>query len=538
MKKHIQPRRYLVEFDSMDLPHVFADVLVIGTGAAGLRAAIEASEHADVLLVTKDEARESNTDYAQGGIAVELDSPDAFAGHIDDTLTVGCGLSDRATVETIVAEGPRRIRELMDWGAAFDREQGVLMLAREGGHSHPRIIHAQGDATGAEVEETLLRRAAESRRIHRLEHTFCVDLLTENGACLGAVLHSEARGMMLAWAHQTILASGGLGQIYRETTNPEVATGDGIALAYRVGAVLRDVEFVQFHPTTLYIAGASRALISEAVRGEGGVLVNRFGERFMPNYHPLAELAPRDVVSRAILKEMRRTNYTNVFLDLSALKDVDPKERFPRISEHCERFDIDIATDPIPVCPSAHYMVGGVETDLDGRSSVNSLLACGEAASSGLHGANRLGSNSLLEALVMGARAGRAAAEAVAQRGSDVAPRHLRSTLDTPKQRELDLIDVRNSLRSQMWRSVSIERSAEGLHDAEDRIDFWCSYVMDKVFDSRTGWILQNMLTVAKLITVLALRREESRGTHYRTDFPEMDDVNWQRHSSIRREEA
>jgi L-aspartate oxidase len=536
MKRHIDPRRFLLRFESHDLPHRFADVLVIGSGCAGLRAALAAAEHGSVLLVSKEALRESNTQYAQGGVAVMLSEHDSFQAHVDDTLWVGGGLCDRQVVETVVREGPPRIRELIAAGADFDEEAGSLVLTREGGHSHPRIIHAQGDATGAELERALLQQVHDCPDIHCLEHTFVVDLLTEDNEVLGAILSNQMQGLALVWAKQTILATGGGGQIYRETTNPEVATGDGVAIAYRAGAVVQDIEFVQFHPTTLYIAGASRWLISETVRGEGGHLVNDSGERFMPRYHPDAELAPRDVVSRAIVSEMRRTGATHVYLDLRHLDAEAIRGRFPSIARVCAQFEVDIATDLIPVRPSAHYMIGGVRIDLESRTSLRRLYACGEAACSGLHGANRLGSNSLLEGLVFGCRAGTAAGRAAAG-APDSRPRHIRSHMLISADEPLDLSDVSNALKSLMWRRVGIERSEAFLAEAENNIDFWCSYVMDREFTFRGGWELQNMLTLAKLITTAARQRTESRGVHFRSDFPETDDENWLRHVIFQRSE-
>ena len=537
MREHIEPRRFLLRFDSHELPHRFADVLVIGSGVAGLRAAVAAAEHGNVLLVTKEELRESNTAYAQGGIAVFLVAPDSFQAHIDDTLTVGHGLCGREVVETVIREGPERIRELIAAGAQFDKDGGTLTLTREGGHSHARIIHAQGDATGAEVERSLIEQACSSPQVQCLDHTYAVDLLTDGGECLGAILSSQVLGVTLVWAKQTILASGGIGQLYRETTNPEVATGDGIAIAYRAGAVVQDMEFVQFHPTTLYIAGASRWLISETVRGEGAYLVNDRGERFMDRYHPDAELAPRDVVSQSILAEMRSSGATQVYLDLRHLDADHCRQRFPTIARVCAQFEVDIATDLVPVRPSAHYMVGGVRIGLDARTSLERLYACGECSCSTLHGANRLGSNSLLEGLVFGYRAGHAAGQAAAS-APESRPRPIRSHLHLANERELDLRDLANALKSVMWRRVGIERSEELLAEAEKSIDFWCSYVMAREFAFRSGWELQNMLTLAKIITVAARRRTESRGVHFRSDFPATDDEHWNTHITFQRPET
>jgi L-aspartate oxidase len=468
---------------------------------------------------------------------VVLAEPDSFEDHIEDTLTVGQGLCAAEVVEVVVREGPERIRELMVAGAQFDEERGKLTLTREGGHSKARIIHAQGDATGAEVERSLLQQVAECPRIQCLDHTYVVDLLAADGECLGAVLSSQVQGITLVWAKQTILATGGIGQLYRETTNPEVATGDGIAIAYRAGAMLQDMEFIQFHPTTLYIAGASRWLISETVRGEGGRLINSRGERFMPRYHPDAELAPRDIVSRSILAEMRETGATHVLLDLRHLDPGRARDRFPTIARVCAQFELDLADDLIPVRPSAHYMIGGVRIDLDGRTSLGRLYACGECACSGLHGANRLGSNSLLEGLVLGRRAGRRAGRAAAAEAGDAQPRAIRSVFPTDREDGLDLRDISNALKSLMWRRVGIERNEGFLDEAEENIDFWCRYVMVKEFHFRGGWELQNMLTLARIITVAAHRRQESRGVHFRDDFPEPDDEHWRTHSTFQRSE-
>ena len=538
MKKHIEPRRFLLEFDSHELPHRFVDVLVIGSGVAGLSAALAAARHGEVVLVSKAELRESNTDYAQGGVAVVLGPPDSVEAHAADTLAVGQGLCAPEVVELVVREGPERVRELIAAGAQFDSDAGRLNLTREGGHSQARIIHARGDATGAEIERTLLREVLASPRIHCMEHTYAVDLLTDNGECLGALLSNQTQGLTLAWAKQTILASGGIGQVYRETTNPEVATGDGIALAYRAGAVLQDMEFVQFHPTTLYIAGASRWLISETVRGEGGMLLNRHGQRFMARYDPAAELAPRDVVSRAILAEMRATGATHVYLDLRHLDPNRVRERFPSIARVCSQFGLDLAEDLIPVRPSAHYMIGGVRTDLAAGTSIARLHACGECACSGLHGANRLGSNSLLEGLVFGFHAGETAGRAAAAHAEDAKPTPIRSRFAALRKDELDLRDISNALKSLMWRNVGIERDEAALGEAEESIDFWCGYVLAHIFAFRGGWELQNMLTAAKIITVAARRRQESRGVHFRSDFPDTDDEHWKTHITFQRPET
>ncbi len=533
--QEFEDRRYLTAFDSRGLPQVFTDVLVIGAGVAGLRAAIEAANCASVLVLTKGQLRDSSTYYAQGGIAVSLSGEDDRRMHLEDTLRVGQGLCQEEIVELVVSEGVGCIEELISWGANFDSDGDRLALSREGGHSHPRIIHARGDATGQELQRILEARARVWPNVRLAENHFVVDILTDEGGACGALIWNERIGKMLVWAQQTILASGGAGQLYRETTNPWVATGDAIALGYRAGARLRDLEFVQFHPTTLYVAGASRALISETVRGEGGILKNRWGERFMSRYHRDAELAPRDVVSRAILEEMQRTADTNVYLDLTHMPTEWLVKRFPTIADLCATFGIDLSKEMIPVRPSAHYMVGGIEIDRDGRTTLPGLLACGEAASSGLHGANRLGSNSLLEGLVTGRRAGKLAGEQ-ACRESSARPRGpLSYACEESDARDIDLGDVANSLKSLMWRNVGVQRRAEGLREAEERMRFWCRYVMAKEFPEPAGWQLQNMLTASRLVVALAKERQESRGVHYRSDFPEPDDEHWLKHSTLTR---
>lgn len=525
------PRRYLVPFKAHRLSSVLTDALVIGSGVAGLRAAVEAARHGDVLLVSKDKLTESNTYYAQGGIATVMQPDDTFAAHIHDTTLAACGLGNPAAIQTVVEEGPARIRELLEWGTNFDREvDGALSFTREGGHSAARIIHALGDATGRELATSLARLVRNTDRITILEHTFVIDLVTVDNGCLGAIAWQKQRGLFMILARKTLLASGGAGMLYRETTNPPVATADGHALAYRAGATLRGMELVQFHPTTIYIAGATRALVTEAVRGEGAKLIDHNGHRFMPDYHPLAELAPRDVVSRAIVAQVAKTHYTHVFLDARHMSEAAFKERFPGIYQMCTSFGINPATTPVPVHPSAHYMVGGVVTDLLGHTNIANLYAIGEASYTGLHGANRLGSNSLIEALVFGARAGRDAGELIAQESGDLHVPRLGADFEPSARTELDMADVRSSLRSLMWRNAGIERHGPHLEEAIEIITFWSRYVLDKTFETPAGWELQNMLEAAALIARAAALRQETRGVHYRTDFPKPDDIHWRKH--------
>ena len=454
-----QPRT-LVPFRATEVPLYRFDVLVLGGGAAGASTAIAAADAgADVALVAKSELFESNTRYAQGGVAAVMAAPDSTESHMADTRAVGCGLSVPDVVATVVEGGPGAIRRLLDWGAELDVDQrGRLLLGREGGHSHPRVLHAGGDATGRELQRAITERVQGHARITCFEQVFVIDLLREQetGRVCGALAVTENGQRVGFTAGQVVLATGGAGQLYRETTNPVIATGDGVALAYRAGATLRDLEFFQFHPTCLYIAGAARVLISEIVRGAGARLRDRKGHRFMPEYHPDAELAPRDVVSRAVFDRMVRTGDTSVYLDLSEI-DGDPRELFPSIARTCGLFGIDIANDPVPVRPGLHYMIGGVRVDLDGRTDVPGLWATGECASTGLHGANRMGSNSLLEGLVLGSRLGAcAAAETYDVRRGAIAEPELTASDQGTGELSVNIQDVTYSLKSLMWRQRGV----------------------------------------------------------------------------------
>lgn len=567
-------RRYLIPFRATLLPQIFTDVLVIGNGVAGMRAAIEATGidgRNDVIIASKSGLEDSNTYWAQGGIAAVLDQNDSAEDHVRDTLDAGAGLCDEPVVRQVIEAGPDRIRELIDWGMAFDRttasdgddnvphDLSGLALGREGAHSHARILHADGDATGKALAMTLDRRIREQPHIRLFDHCFVLDLITlgdddgnggsggnsggssGGGRCLGAVTHHPKYGLQVIWARATILCSGGAGQVYRESTNPAIATGDGLAMAYRAGAELADLAFMQFHPTTLYVAGASRSLITEAVRGEGAHLIDRNGHRFMFDYDERGELAPRDIVSRAMIRQMARTGHSHVYLDVRHLGGDFFTRRFPGIAALLEKFEIDPAEQPIPVHPSAHYMVGGVRTDEFGRTNIEALYACGEAACTGLHGANRLASNSLLEGLVCGRIAGRHVHDSL--RGDATQPHKIISDIRPSDRSELDLADVRSSLRSVMWRHVGIERDGDRLPEVTEMFEFWARYTLDKIFDDRAGWEVQNLLTVGALITQAARWREESRGTHYRVDHPESSDAFrvhgvWQRGSSEPRQIA
>lgn len=526
-------KRYQVSFNSKTLQHIFTDTLIIGSGVAGLSAAIHAAKGGSVLVVTKTEINENCTEHAQGGIAVKLNPGDSYKSHINDTLSTGQGICNDTIVSDVIRDGPKRIKELISWGAKFDKENGKLAFTKEGGHSRPRIIRARGDSTGKEVEETLINVVKKNPQIRVFEHTFALDLLVSKNTCDGIIAWRSLEGKILIWAKQTILASGGCGQVYRETTNPEVATGDGIAMAYRAGVKLQDLEFVQFHPTTLYVAGTERVLISETVRGEGGVLRNKNGELFMSKYHPSAELAPRDIVSRSIVHEIHRTDHTHVYLDVRHISKEKLSIRFPKIKKLCASFGIDITRQLIPVHPSAHYMIGGVKVDQNGRTSMKNLYACGEVSCTGLHGANRLGSNSLLEGLVFGYRTGNMAGKKLGEKKEGLSPRSFKEPSKGHLYSELDLEDLKNSLKSLMWRNVGIERDGKYLKEAIKNIEHWSKYIISNEFSSPLGWEVQNMLTVSILISRSASRRCESRGVHYRLDHPGTDDKHWKKHITV-----
>lgn len=539
--------RYLTNFAPKEVSHRFADVLIIGGGLAGLRAALEVDSALTVIVITKDVIRQSNSSYAQGGIAGVLHPEDRIEWHVRDTMTAGGNLCDLDTVEYVIGQAPERIAELIEMGTRFDRKKksdsdaaaadedpSALTLGREGGHSHNRILHANGDATGAEIMRAVIEQVRNADNIQVVENAFTLDLLTWEDRCRGTVV-ADGDKKFLFWAKETILCTGGAGQLFRETTNPSVATGDGHAMALRAGVELRDMEFMQFHPTVLYIAGSSRTLITEAVRGEGAYLVDSAGYRFMEDYDERLELAPRDVVSQSIVTQMEKTHAANVFLSLKHLDPEHVRERFPGIAKAVAEFGLDITCDPIPVRPGAHYMIGGIAVDQNGRTSLDGLWAAGEATSTGLHGANRLASNSLLEGLVYGVSAAREATKAAMESSDDslevfpISSGELQSS-----QAALDIYDIRNSLKSLLGRSAGVRREAKSMTAAIETIERWQSYVLAQEFPDANGWELQNMLTVGKLMCAAALKREESRGVHLRTDFPDTDDQNWRKHLCFR----
>ncbi len=526
MERLLDQRRYLIPFRSSLLPQIFTDTLVIGGGVAGLSAARAAATHGEVIVVAKSDLGTSNTAWAQGGIAAVMRDDDDVDAHVRDTLEAGAGLCDEPAVRFIVENAAARMHDLLDNGLQLDKDlSGNLLVGREGGHSAARIYHADGDATGRELQRCLNAAVRSLPNVRVFEHCFTLDLITASpepgSTVLGAITYHARYGLQMIWARATMLATGGAGVVYRETTNPPVATADGLAMAYRAGATLADMAFMQFHPTTLYLPGAARFLISEAVRGEGAHLLDAAGARFMPDVHALAELAPRDVVSQAIVRQISKQGGRHVWLDCRHIERFD--RRFPGIAALLRQFELDPSKNLIPVHPAAHYMVGGVRTDLHGRTDVPGLFAVGEVASTGLHGANRLASNSLLEGLVIGDAAGHAAGAVNGALGLEAArrpaPVPVISDVRPSSMGELDLEDVRSSLRSAMWKNVGIARTGGKLADAVDMLRFWARYTLDKIFDEPEGWETQNMLLVASIMAQSAAWREESRGCHARGDF-------------------
>jgi L-aspartate oxidase len=491
------------------------DFLVIGAGVAGMRAAIELAEAGTVLVVAKDSLRESSSEYAQGGIAVALSDDDEVALHEQDTLYAGDGLCDREAVRTLVEEGPAAIQELIEFGAEFDREGTELAFTREGAHSRDRILHAHGDSTGREIARALYHKASSLHNVTFRSFAATTELLVEDGVSGAMIYDAKAQNEFPIPARAVLLATGGLGRVFLNTTNPDVATGDGVAMAYRAGAEIADIEFVQFHPTALAVAGAPRFLLSEALRGEGALLRNTRGERFMEHYHPLLELAPRDVVARAIVSEMASTGSPYVFLDLTHRGETFIRERFPRIYETCLRYGVNIGVEAAPVAPAAHYAMGGVFTDLDGRTNVPRLFAAGEAACTGVHGANRLASNSLLEGVVFGIRAGRAMRET---------PRGVRADARPPA--AVSYTGGRaQEIQRIAWEYCGIVRSAEGLAQACRQLEGLAPGSPEE----------QNMRQVALLIARCAAARKESRGAHFRSDYPHKDAA-FEKHSVVSRD--
>jgi len=516
---------------------IYTDYLIIGSGVAGLRAAIELGKSGNVMVATKDLPTESSTEYAQGGVAVALSDEDEIGIHFEDTIKAGDGLCDEEAVRVLVSEGPERIIELIQWGAEFDREGSKLAFTLEAAHSRKRILHAHGDSTGREIERVLINKVSTIEKVIKASFTMAVDLLVEEGRCIGALLLKGDR-IIECFSKVTVLATGGAGQIYSRTTNPKVCTGDGMAMALRAGAYLKDMEFVQFHPTALYASGVPAFLLSEAMRGEGARLRNIHGEEFMKNYHPLGELAPRDIVSRSIISEMVRTKSTHVYLDMTHLDAEFIKKRFPTIYSTCLRFNFDITKQWIPVSPAAHFIMGGVETDTFGRTNLEGLFAAGEVACTGVHGANRLASNSLLEGLVYGYRAAQGAIKYVEEKQiKKPSASAARYEIDKQGINTAEISKIREELRQTMWEKVGVIRCGESLSIAKAKIIPFYEKLAEKIFIDPYAIELKNMVTVGLMITEAALARKNSVGAHYRTDYKEKL-PGWEKHLKIRKKDT
>ena len=510
------------------------DFIVVGAGIAGMRAAIELSAYGRVLCLAKLELSESNTQYAQGGIAVALSDEDEICLHLQDTLVAGDGLCNSDAARILVEEGPMRIEELIKWGTQFDKQGTKLSFTREGAHSRSRVLHANGDSTGREIGRALYHRAASLKHISFREFGFATGLWMEDGNVVGIHLLNENGEQEQIRAAAVMLATGGMGQVYANTTNPGVATGDGVAMAFRAGAEISDMEFIQFHPTALYLKNAPRFLLSEALRGEGAYLRNANLDRFMPKYHDMAELAPRDIVARAIAHELEVSPAREpvVYLDLTHLNGERLKKRFPRIYNTCLSYNIDLATDMVPIRPAAHYAMGGVRTDLCGRTSLPGLFAAGEAACTGVHGANRLASNSLLEGLVYGARAAYMGGEArLVKHGRDSSAKSKKAVNGGQVLSNPALESQISALQELMWRDVGIVREAKRLRSAIAALKDLQGQLPEA--HCRREWEAHNLAAIAQLITRAALAREESRGAHYRLDYPAHNDTRFLKHSRI-----
>ncbi len=522
--------RYLADFDTKDLNMEYHDVVIIGSGIAGVYTALEIPEKYDIAILTKETLNISNSVLAQGGIAVSLDKKDSPELHLKDTLYAGAGLCNEDTVRVLVNEAALNIDRLCKFGVNFDKTaRQELSLGREAAHSMNRIIHA-GDTTGKEVLDKLIAAVKHQPNIKIHERTFVIDMMTEDGECKGVLTYDEdSDSLKMYLSHIIICATGGFGQLYSNTTNPEVATGDGVCMAYRAGAELMDLEFIQFHPTVLFHPENKSFLISEAVRGEGGLLKNINGKRFMPEYHSLNELAPRDVVSRAIFEEMRKTGSDHVFLDITFKGREYLENRFPNIYKTCLSYGIDMAKDMIPVAPAEHYCMGGIRADVYGKTNIEGFYTCGETACNGIHGANRLASNSLLEGLVFGRMIGLQVEERLACKGRSIVFTDIVNETSR-KPADFDKKAMIAEVQAEMTKNVGIVRNKEGLQAALEKI----SLVQAKIADMKNETIeeceLQNIVLLSRLVIESALEREESRGAHFRSDFDKTDDENWKRH--------
>ncbi len=521
--------RYLLNFDLSQMETEYCDYLIIGGGVAGLFAALKAASWGKVILLAKSTLEECNTSYAQGGIASVVKEDDSPSVHYEDTMEAGVGICNPDAVKVLVEEGVSRVRELIEIGVSFDRENSNYSLGREGAHSRDRILHV-GDSTGKAIQDALMGSTRSTENITIEEKVFVMDLLTHDNRCVGGLVYNEEKGTVKAYlAKGVVMATGGIGQLFDRTTNSVIATGDGLAMAYRAGAEVMDLEFFQFHPTVFYPPGEKAFLISEAVRGAGGILRNEEEEQFMIQYHPLADLGPRDIVTRAMMSVLKKTRTEKIYLDLRHLGKNYIKKRFPNIYSTLKEYHIDVARDLIPVVPAAHYTMGGIKTDLFGGTSIPGLFAAGEVACTGIHGANRLASNSLLEGLVFGERAVIGANRYIEEfsphlKGIEISYFDQRnSSRERP-----DISRLEKSLKKLMFEKVGIIRYKESLEEALDFIKQNSAYLTFS-FNEIKGYELQNMMLAARLTARAALLREESRGGHYRQDFPSVQ-KKWRGH--------
>lgn len=507
--------RYLINFDLKKIPSYSCDLLIIGGGIAGLTAALIAADRLETTILTKGQIKQSSTWYAQGGIAAAIGDDDSVASHFEDTLAVGGDINNRRAVQVMVEEAPEAVDFLISIGTNFDRRNGRLQLAKEGGHSHARVLHA-GDSTGSVIAASLGRAASAKKHLSLKQNRFVIDLLTDGSRCVGAVaFDTENRAFEAYVAPVTLLATGGMGQLYKTTTNPLMATGDGFVMAARAGAEMEALEFIQFHPTAFFNRDNPRFLISEALRGEGAYLRDIQGKRFMANAHPLAELAPRDIVSCEITAVMKRSGTDFVLLDATHLPADKMRARFPKIYEYLKKYGYDLTKDLIPVSPAAHYMIGGVKTDINGCTSIPGLFAGGEVASTGVHGANRLASNSLLEGLVFSRRAARHILNNPLPESKAPAYHQSAGAIESSKR---NLGRIRAQLQKLMWEKVGIVREKDGLLTAQEKVRVWLAETGGRRYNNPAAWEVQNMLQLAELIIDGALSRRESVGAHYRVD--------------------
>ena len=524
--------RYLINFDLTKLKIIYTDFLIVGSGIAGLYTSLKIYDKGEVILLTKGSLKESSTEHAQGGIAVALGDKDSPHLHMEDTLKAGANFCDPEAVKILVTEGPKCVEELIEVGTKFDKVEGKYKTALEAAHQRPRILRAHGDATGAEIERSLSEKVINEKKIKIKENILVIDIITEHHTCYGLLaLDSNTNEIIAYLATATILASGGAGQLFSNTTNPDVATGDGIAMAYRGGVKVTDLEFIQFHPTALYHQGSPKFLISEAVRGEGAILKNINGESFMHSYHSLAELAPRDIVARAIFDQMKKTKNDYVLLDATKIKNKF-SQRFPTIYKNCLDLNIDPEKEYIPVAPAAHYTIGGIKTDTWGQTNLNNLYSCGECTSTGVHGANRLASNSLLEGLVFGNRITQKIKENIIHssiKKFEELKLSYNAHQSQKKYKEYNPSELKIELQKLMWNKVGIIRNSSDLKMAQQKINQW-KFIFKSELKTVKDFELANLIIMADLITDSALQREESRGAHYREDFPDRDDINWKKH--------